>query len=95
MILEAAIGVCIHESVKVQYVNKGVVKRSLIGSSKWVTSTKSAEGNENAGYVMPTKFVNILETIKLRIRGQYLDSVSYVLLHFLTLQLYENLGPVM
>ena len=44
--------------------------------------------------VMPTKFVNILETSKLRIRGQYLDSVSYVLLHFLTLRLYENLAPV-
>ena len=42
---------------------------------------------------MPTKFVNILETSKLRIRGQYLDSVSYVLLHFLTLRLYENLAP--
>ena len=43
---------------------------------------------------MPTKFVNILETSKLRIRGQYLDSVSYGLLHFLTLRLYENLAPV-
>ena len=44
---------------------------------------------------MPTKFLNILETSKLRIRGQYLDSVSYVLLHFLTLRLYENLAPVL
>ena len=42
---------------------------------------------------MPTKFVNILQTSKLRIRGQYLDSVSYVLLHFLTLRLYDNLAP--
>ena len=42
---------------------------------------------------MPMKFVNILETIKLRIRGQYLDSVSYALLHFLTLWLYKNLAP--
>ena len=42
---------------------------------------------------MPTEFVNILETSKLRIRGQYLDSVSYVLLHFLTLRLYENMAP--
>ena len=33
MILEAAIGVCIHEWSKIQYVNKGVVKLSLIGSS--------------------------------------------------------------
>ena len=41
---------------------------------------------------MPTKVVNILETNKLRIRGQYLDSVSYVLLHFLTLRLFENLA---
>ena len=51
------------------------------------------KGNENTGQVMPTKFVNVLETNKLRIRGQYLDSVSYVLLHFLTLRLYENLVP--
>ena len=36
MILEAAIGVCIHEWSKIQYVNKGVVRRSLIGSSTWV-----------------------------------------------------------
>ena len=42
---------------------------------------------------MPTKFVNILETSKLRIRGQSLGSVSYVLLHLLTLRLYENLAP--
>ena len=42
---------------------------------------------------MPTKFVNILETSKLRILGQYLDSISYVLLHFLTLRLFENLAP--
>ena len=41
---------------------------------------------------MPTKFINILETSKLRIRGQYLDSVSYVLLHFLTLRLWKS-GP--
>ena len=38
MILEATIGVCIHEWSKIQYVNKGVVKRSLIGSSTWVIS---------------------------------------------------------
>ena len=44
---------------------------------------------------MPMKFVNILETSKLRIREPYLDSVSYVLLHFLTLRLYKNLAPVM
>ena len=44
---------------------------------------------------MPTKFVNILETSKLQIRGQYLDSVSYVLLHFLALRLFENLAPGM
>ena len=36
VILEAAIGVCIHEWSKIQHVNKGVVKRSLIGSSTWV-----------------------------------------------------------
>ena len=36
VILEAVIGVCIHEWSKIQYVNKGVVKRSLIGSSTWV-----------------------------------------------------------
>ena len=36
MILEAAIGVCIHEWSKIQYVNKAVVKRSLIGSSTWI-----------------------------------------------------------
>ena len=42
---------------------------------------------------MPTKFINILETSKLRIRGQYLDSVLYIMLHFLTLRLYENLAP--
>ena len=41
---------------------------------------------------MPTKFVNDLETSKRRIRGHYLDSVSYVLLHFLTLRLFENLA---
>ena len=33
MILEAAIGVCIHEWSKIQYVNKGIVNQSLIGSS--------------------------------------------------------------
>ena len=46
---------------------------------------------------MPTKFVNILETSKLRVRGRYFDSVWYVLLHFLKLRLYENLatGPYM
>ena len=42
---------------------------------------------------MPTKFVNIFETSKLRIRGQYLDSVLYVLLQFLTSRLHENLAP--
>ena len=42
MILEAAIGVCIHEWSKIQYVNKGVVKRSV-----FTASTKSADGNEN------------------------------------------------
>ena len=31
MILEAAIRVCIHEWSKIEYVNKGVVKQSLIG----------------------------------------------------------------
>ena len=38
MILEAAIDVCvcIHIWSKIQNVNKGVVKRSLIGSSTWV-----------------------------------------------------------
>ena len=37
MIMEAAIiSVWIHEWGKIQYVNKGVVKRSLIGSSRWV-----------------------------------------------------------
>ena len=36
MILEAAIGVCIREWSKIQYVNKGIVKRSQIGSSTWV-----------------------------------------------------------
>ena len=33
LILEAAIGVCIHEWRKIKYVNKGVVKRSPISSS--------------------------------------------------------------
>ena len=33
MILEAAIVACMHEWNKIQYVNKGVVTRSLIGSS--------------------------------------------------------------
>ena len=42
---------------------------------------------------MSTKFENIFETSKLRTRGQYLDSVSYVLFHFLTLRLFENLAP--
>ena len=42
---------------------------------------------------MPTKFVNVLETSKLRIRGHYFDSVSYVLLNFVTLRLFENLAP--
>ena len=42
---------------------------------------------------MPMKFVNILETSKLWTCGHYLDSVSCTLLHFLTLQLYENLAP--
>ena len=42
---------------------------------------------------MPTKFVNILEASKLRIYEQYLDSISYVLLNFLTLQLYKDLAP--
>ena len=43
---------------------------------------------------MSTKFVNILETSKLRIRGQYLDSDSCVLLHFLTLRLRCKCGVV-
>ena len=47
----------------------------------FTAATKSSEGNENTGKVMPTKFVNILQISRLRIRGQYLDSVSYVLLH--------------
>ena len=34
MILEAAIGVCIHEWSKIQYVNKGVVKRSVKRSAE-------------------------------------------------------------
>ena len=37
--------------------------------------------------------MNVLETSKLRIREHYLYSVSYVLLHFLTLRLFENLAP--
>ena len=44
MILEAAIGVCIHEWSKIQYVNKGVVKRSLIGSSTWVIGPADLSG---------------------------------------------------
>ena len=43
---------------------------------------------------MSTKFVNVLETSEQRIRGYYSDSVSYVLLHFLTLPLFENLAAV-
>ena len=39
---------------------------------------------------LTTKFVNVLETSKQRIR---LCSVSYALLYFLTLRLYENLAP--
>ena len=35
-VVEAAIGVCIHEFSKTQYVNKDVVKRSLIGSPRRV-----------------------------------------------------------
>ena len=35
MILEAAIGVCTEELSKIQYVKKGFVKRSQIGSSTW------------------------------------------------------------
>ena len=35
MILEEAIGMCIHEWSKIQYVNKGV-KRYMIGSSTWL-----------------------------------------------------------
>ena len=42
---------------------------------------------------MPMKFINILETSKQQIRGQFLDSFSYVLLHFLTLRLFKNLAP--
>ena len=34
MILEAAIGVCIHEWSKIHYINKGVIKQSLIGSPR-------------------------------------------------------------
>ena len=79
-----------------------VVKRSLIGSLRWAigrwwifliftAATKLAEGNKNTSNVMPTKFLNVLETSKLWICGHYcrirhLDSVSYVLLHFLTLR---------
>ena len=42
---------------------------------------------------MSMKFVNVLETSKLRIRLHYLDSVSYVLLNFKTLRLFKNLAP--
>ena len=59
----------------------------------FTAATNSAEGNENTGSVMPTIFLNVLETSKLRIRWHYLDSDSYVLLHFLTLRFFENLAP--
>ena len=36
----------------------------------------------------------VLETSKLQIRRHYLDSVSCVLSHFLTLRLFENLAHV-
>ena len=42
---------------------------------------------------MPTKFVNVFETSKLRICGHYLDSVSYILLNFVTSRLFKNLAP--
>ena len=42
---------------------------------------------------MLVKFEFVLETSKLRIRRHYLNSVSYVLLHFLTLRLFENPAP--
>ena len=35
MILEAAIGVCIHEWRNIQYVNKGIVKRWFYDISNW------------------------------------------------------------
>ena len=86
---------------KIQYVTKCVVKRYLIGSSTWVIGPLADlsgfhsiyEIDRRHAHGMPTKFVNILETSKVLIRGQYLDSVSYALLHFITSRLCENLAP--
>ena len=43
---------------------------------------------------MLTKFVNVFDNCKLRIRKHYLVSLSYVLLHLLTLRLFDNPAPV-
>ena len=40
-----------------------------------------------------TKFVNVLETSKLRIRRHYLDSVSSVTASFLNITICRNSGP--
>ena len=42
---------------------------------------------------MLTKFVNVFDNCKLRIRKHYLVSLSYVLLHLLTLRLFDNPAP--
>ena len=39
---------------------------------------------------MLMKFVNVYKNFKQRIRKHYLDSISHLLLHFLTLRLFEN-----
>ena len=42
---------------------------------------------------MLTKFVNLFDNYKLRIRKHYLVSLSYLLLHLLTLRLFDNPAP--
>ena len=42
---------------------------------------------------MLTKFVNVFDNCKLQIRKHYLVSLSYVLLHLLTLRLFDNPAP--
>ena len=104
MILEVAIDVCIHQWSKIQYVNKAVVKRSLIGSLRWVIGPLLDLSGFHRSYEISRRqwkywqsnaheICKCLETSKLQIRGHYLDSVSYVLLHFVTLHLFKNLAP--
>ena len=106
MLLEAAIVVWIYDWNKLQNESKGVVKRSLIVSSGWVTGPLADLSDFHSTYEIGKKqrkywlssareILIVLETSKQRLLRLYFNSVSYILLHFLTILLFENLAPVL